>query len=96
MAAATGTKTLTVAEAAEQWLAAKKDIKAAETKLKPAKAVLLEHFRRTGRSTYKGLIAYSVTPYVAVVPDLVRQVLGKRISEVEETRERETLSPLQP
>lgn len=88
--------TMSVAEAAEQWLAAKKAIKAAETKLKPAKAVLLEHFRKKGTSAYKGLVAYSRTTYTALDADLVREVLGKKVSEVEVVRERETLSPLQP
>ena len=86
--------TMTVAEAAEQWLAAKKAKKAAETKLAPAEKVLKEHFRKTGRATYKDLVAYSKTTYTGIDLDAVRAELGKKIERFEVTRERETLSPL--
>ncbi len=87
-------KSMTVAEAAEQWLAAKRDAKAAEARLAPAKRVLLEHFRKTERSTYKDLIAYSRTTYSGVDLEALRAELGKKIERFEVTRERETLSAL--
>lgn len=85
---------MTVAEAAEQWLAAKKAAKAADAKLKPAAKVLLEHFRKTGRTSYKDQVAYSRTTYTGVDLEAVRAELGKKIERFEVQRERETLSPL--
>lgn len=88
--------TMTVAEAAEQWLKAKKAAKAAEAQMAPAKKVLLDHFRKTGRATYKDLVAYSRTTYTGVDLDAVRAELGKKMDRFEVVRERETLSPLKP
>lgn len=88
------TKTMTVAEAAEQWVAAKRAAKAADARLKPAARVLLDHFRRTGRAAYKDMVAYSRTTYTGLDLELVRAELGRRAERCEVTRERETLSAL--
>ena len=48
---------LTLAEAADQWEGAKRQMDRLKPLLEEAAPVLLEHFERTGRSTYKDRIA---------------------------------------
>lgn len=51
---------LTLAEAADQWEHAKREIDRLMPQLKEAASVLLEHFERTGRLTYKGRIGLTI------------------------------------
>lgn len=85
---------MTVGEAAKQWIKAKRAIRAAEPELKQAEKVLKEHFRKTGKSDYKGLIGYakSVVPRLDTVA--VRAFLGKKVAEFEVPSPRESLSLL--
>jgi hypothetical protein len=63
-----------------------------EAEIKPqleeARAVLLEHFEKTGRTTYKGKIAL-VTGAAKLVLDQakVREFLGKRLGEFQKRTE---------
>jgi hypothetical protein len=52
---------LTLAEAADQWEKAKREAERAKALLEEAAPVLLAHFEKTGRSTYKDRIARKAT-----------------------------------
>jgi hypothetical protein len=81
-------KKLTVAEAAEQWERAKRTIDAAKPELEEARAVLLDHFEKTGRTTYKGKIALVTTAAKLVLDQAkVREFLGKRLGEFQKRTE---------
>lgn len=85
---------MTLAEAVETWLAAKAEARAAEARLAPAKARLLEHFRASGKTELKtkaGKVGYSVTHPVGLDTAAVRFEHGDRY-DIAGTRE--TLSPL--
>jgi hypothetical protein len=75
-------KKLTVAEAAEQWASCKRQMDELKPQIEEAAAVMLEHFEKTGRSQYKGMIAI-VTNAGRLVLDQtkVREFLGKRLGE---------------
>lgn len=85
---------MTVAEAADAWIAAKAAIRALDPTLREAADVLKLHFRKTGRTTYDGRIAYTKQTYTALDADKARQLLGELTSEAEVKRERETLTAL--
>lgn len=79
-------KKLTVSEAADQWEQARQDAQLAKSLLEESAAVLLEHFARTGRSSYRGRIA-RVQPAARTILDQpkVREFLGKRLAEFQTT-----------
>lgn len=83
-----------LSDAAAQWLQAKADQKDAERRLNEAKAVLLDHFRKSGRASYAGKVGYSTTTYRQLVADKARALLGERAVEAEEVKTRETLTAL--
>jgi uncharacterized membrane-anchored protein YhcB (DUF1043 family) len=73
---------LTVAEAAEQWASCKRQMDELKPQLEEAAAVMLEHFEKTGRSTYKDMIALVITPSKLILDQpKVREFLGKRLAE---------------
>lgn len=75
-------KKLTVAEAAEQWERCKRLQDELKPQLEEAKAVMLEHFAKTGRSSYKDRIALVTTASRLVLDQVkVREFLGKRLGE---------------
>lgn len=75
-------KKLTVAQAAEQWETAKRQIDELKPQLEEAAAVLFEHFDKSGRSTYKDRIALITTaPRLVLDQAKVREFLGKRLGE---------------
>lgn len=84
---------MTPASAAKQFIEADAAYKAANAAREEAKSVLLEHFKKTGTATYKG-VQYAVSSFTAIDNQLVRDVLGKRLVDVQVTRTRETLSPI--
>jgi hypothetical protein len=72
---------LTLAEAADQWETAKREIDRLKPLLEEAAPVLLKHFEKTGRSTYRDRIAV-VNRGGSLVLDQgkVREFLGERLS----------------
>ena len=73
---------LTLAEAADQWEAAKREIEKQKALVDEAAPVLLAHFEKTGRSTYKDRIAREATGGSLVLDQpKVREFLGKRLHE---------------
>lgn len=84
----------TVAEAAETWLAARAELKTVEKRLDGAKTVLLDYFRRTGRTHWRGRIAYHTTTYHQLDTTIARRLLGDKAAEADVERTRETLTPL--
>lgn len=79
---------MTVADAAKIW----RELHARQRELKTAAEVLKEHFRRTGRATYRNLIGYSKTTFMALDTERARQELGAKVRDCEVERTRETLS----
>ncbi len=79
---------MTVAEAADKWEHAKTQIEEAKPVLEQATAVLLEHFEKTGRTTYKGRIGLTRPPARTVLDQArVREFLGKRLPEFQRVSE---------
>lgn len=80
---ATVTKSkLTVAAAAEQWEAAKRELERQKALLDEAAPVLLEHFEKTGRKTYKDRVALVQGPARTILDQSkVREFLGARLAE---------------
>jgi uncharacterized membrane-anchored protein YhcB (DUF1043 family) len=81
-------KKLTVAEAAEQWVTCKREMDRLKPQLEEAAAVMLEHFAKTGRSQYKGIVGV-VTNAGRLVLDQkkVREFLGGRLGEFQKRTE---------
>lgn len=77
-------KKLTLAQAADQWETAKREMDRLKPQLEEAAAVLKDHFERTGRSTYKDRIACSTSTRLVLVQAKVREFLGARLSEFQE------------
>ncbi len=79
---------LTLAEAAEQWENAKREIDRLKPLLEEAAPVLFDHFDRTGRATYRDRIAL-VTRGGSLVLDQpkVREFLGARLGEFQKRTE---------
>jgi hypothetical protein len=84
---------VTLTEAANAWLEAKAEIKAAEARLKPAAEQLKAHFRKTGKPSFRR-VGYAVSTYTTIDTDAVRAELADRIDDFLLVRERETLSVL--
>ncbi len=79
---------LTLTEAAEQWEKAKREIDRAKPLLEEAAPILLEHFEKTGRSTYRDRIALTVGSARLVLDQAkVREFLGDRLSQFQKRTE---------
>jgi hypothetical protein len=85
---------VTVAEAARRWVAAKKAERKAAAQLKASGQVLKDHFRKTGRHTYKDQISYAVATRRTLDTEKVKAELGDRLPKFERVSEVETLSLL--
>lgn len=73
---------LSVAEAADQWVAAKREMARQKALIDEAAPVLLKHFEKTGKRTYKDLIALVQGPARTILDQQkVREFLGARLSE---------------
>ena len=80
---------LTLAEAADQWEKAKRETARQKALLDEAAPVLLSHFEKTGRSTYKDRIAREPTGGSLVLDQpKVREFLGKRLVDFQKLTER--------
>ena len=79
---------LTLAEAAEQWEAARREIDRCKPLLEESAPVLLEHFQRTGRATYRDRIALVVGSSRLVLDQArVREFLGERLGDFQRRTE---------
>lgn len=82
---------MSTAEAADVYCRLKPQLDALRAELEPAERTLKEYFQRTGKTSYRGRLAYKVTSFAAVSAALVRAKLGPAVAEVEEQRTREQL-----
>jgi len=79
---------LTLAEAADQWEHAKRAIAQQQALLDEAAPVLLAHFERTGKSTYRDRIAVTTRGGSLVLDQpKVREFLGARLPEFQKRTE---------
>lgn len=85
---------MTVAQAAAQWLKAKRVIAREEPKLKAAAEVLKAHFRKNGKRDYKGEIGYAVSVQRRLDQEKVKQHLGEDLHKFQKTINVEQLSLL--
>lgn len=74
-------KKLSLAEAADQWEAAKREIGRQKPLLEEAAEVLEAHFEKTGRTTYKDRIALTTGARTVLDQPGVRAFLGSRLGE---------------
>lgn len=90
-------RALTLAEAADQWERAKRVIDAATPELEEAAEVLLAHFEKTGRRTYKDRIALTIGSARLILDQAkVRAFLGKRLPDFQKrTKPSRSLTLLQ-
>jgi hypothetical protein len=73
-------KKLTVDQAGEQWVKAKKAIEAAGPKLEEAEEVLLAHFERSGKKTWRDQIVLTMTTSRKILDqDKVKKFLGPKL-----------------
>jgi hypothetical protein len=93
-AARVSKKKLTLAEAADQYERATRAIQQLEPEREEAKAILLEHFERTGRSTYRDRIALSRSTRLVLDQGRVREFLGKQLADFQKRIEIRSLSLL--
>jgi hypothetical protein len=81
-------KKLSVAQAADQWEDAKRLIDEQKPLLEEAAEVLLDHFERTGRSTYKDRIALVVGSSRLILDQpKIRAFLGKQLPKFQKRTE---------
>lgn len=79
-------KKLTVAEAAEQWEKATLALQQAKPLREEAAEVLLAHFAKTGRSSYKDRIGLTAPDTRTILDQAkVRAFLGKRMPEFQKS-----------
>jgi hypothetical protein len=79
---------LTLAEAAEQWEHAKREIDRLRPLLEEAAPVLLKHFEKTGRSTYRDRIALTLGASKLVLDQAkVREFLGEKLAQFQKRTE---------
>jgi hypothetical protein len=79
---------LTLAQAADQWEKAKRLIDVQKPLLEEAAEVLLEHFERTGRATYKDRIALVIGSSRLILDQAkVRAFLGKKLPDFQKRTE---------
>jgi hypothetical protein len=85
---------MTVADAAEVWEGAKREAERLKPELERAAEVLKQHFRKTGRTDYRGKIGYAKTTRLQLDNATVKAELGDRLGEFQRRVEIEQLSLL--
>jgi hypothetical protein len=81
-------RSLTLTEAADQWEDAKREIERLKPLLDEAGAVLLNHFDKTGRSSYRGRIVLTFGPSRLVLDQAkVREFLADRLPQFQKRTE---------
>lgn len=90
-------KKLTLAQAADQWEKARRLIDEQEPLLEEAKEILLEHFERTGRRTYRDRIALVIGSSRLILDQpKIRAFLGKDLPKYQKrTKPSKSLTLLQ-
>ena len=79
---------LTLQDAAAQWETAKREIDRCKPLLEEAAPVLLAHFEKTGRSTYRDRIALTLGASKLVLDQSkVREFLGEKLSQFQKRTE---------
>lgn len=94
MKVATAERRMTLAEAADQWEDTKRKIDELKPQLEQAAEVLKEHFKKTGRNTYKDRISYSEGSRVVLDQEKVRAYLGKKLGTFQKRIKTSSLSLL--
>jgi uncharacterized membrane-anchored protein YhcB (DUF1043 family) len=94
VAARVSKKKLTLAQAADQWERCKREMDHLKPQLEEAAAVLVDHFERTGRSTYKDRIALSRSTRLVLDQARVREFLGKQLADFQKRIDIRSLSLL--
>jgi len=86
--------TMSLAEAADIFVETTPAIKELEAQRGTAKQVLLEHFRKTGRHSYKGRIGYSRSLRTVLDQEKVKRELGRRLPKFQKTVSSESVTVL--
>ncbi|MGN6870293.1 MAG: hypothetical protein ACTHMY_18035 [Solirubrobacteraceae bacterium] len=82
-------KTLTLGEAADQWERCQREMDRLKPLLDEAKAVLLAHFERTGRGSYKDRIGWNWKGgQLYLDQEAVREFLGAKFSDFQKRANR--------
>ena len=79
-----------LSEAADIWKEHKPAAKHHQTEVEKAEKVLKEYFRKSGRTSFRG-IAYTSTGYTQLDSAKARELLGDKAAQAEVPRTRETL-----
>ena len=87
-------KKLTVAQAADQFERCTKKMAELKPQLEEAKAVLMEHFEKTGRNTYRDRIVLATSTRTVLDQKAVREFLGKKLTKFQKTIPVKSLSLL--
>lgn len=82
-----------LAEAAEVWKEHKPLVKHHSSEVEKAEKVLKEYFRKSGRTSFKG-IAYVSTEFTQLDTAKARELLGDKAADAEVPRTRETLTAI--
>jgi|SRR5579884_106623 len=85
---------LTLAEAADQWERARRELDRNKPLLEEAAAVLLEHFEKTGRSTYKDRIVLTRGSRLVLDQTKIREYLGAKLADFQKRVTTRSLSLL--
>jgi hypothetical protein len=85
---------MTVAEAAKLWEESKREAERIKPELERAAEVLKQHFRKTGRTGYRGKIGYAKTTRLQLDNAAVKAELGDRLGDFQRRVEIEQLSLL--
>jgi hypothetical protein len=85
---------LTLTEAADQWEDAKREIDRLKPLLEEAAEVLVRHFEKTGRRTYRDRIAFTISSRLVLEQGKVRVFLASRLPEFQRRSEVRSLSLL--
>ncbi len=85
---------LTLSAAADQWEKAKREIDRQKPLLEEAAGVLLAHFEKTDRATYRDRIALSTSSRLVLEQAKVREFLGARLGEFQKRIQVRSLSLL--
>lgn len=73
-------KRMTLGQAADQWERAKREIDRLKPQLEEAAAVLLEHFQKTGRKTFRDRIGLVQGPPRTILDQAkIREFLGAQL-----------------
>jgi len=87
-------KGMTVAEAAKVWEDGKRQLEKLKPQMDQAADVLKAHFRKSGKTDYRGRIGFAITTRLQLDTAKVKAKLGKKLGEFQRRVEIEQLSLL--